>query len=137
MRQRERVLFIGTPSPTLALKCIVINGCQHAVSHTVTSFIQQSELSSISFSANLLTICIPSCVSPHLIYHICNLYRGLPLPSPSRVSASADGFCRPTLSPGPSGLCMSHGFTGHLNSAAGPSIQYDSAKWEPHKWEPC
>ena len=60
MRQRERVLFIRTPSATLALKCIVINGYQHAVSHTVTSFIQQSELSSISFSANLFTICIPS-----------------------------------------------------------------------------
>ena len=98
MRRRERVWFIATPSATLTLKCIVNNGYQHAVSHTVTSFIQQSELSSISFSANLLTICIPSCVLPHLIYHICNLYRRLPLPSPSRVSASADGFCRPTLS---------------------------------------
>ena len=87
--------------------------------HTVTSFIHQSELSPLSFSANLLTIFIPSCVLPHLIYHICNLYRGLPLPSPSLVSASADGFFRTTLSR-PFGPM--HGFTGHLNSAAGPSM---------------
>ena len=69
-----------------------------SLTHRYQFYSAESELSSISFSANLLTICIPSCVLPHLIYHICNLYRRLPLPSPSRVSASADGFCRPTLS---------------------------------------
>jgi hypothetical protein len=32
----------------------------------------------VSFFTNLITICIDCSVSPHLMYHIFNLYRGLP-----------------------------------------------------------
>ena len=67
------------------------NNAPGRLMHTVISFIHLSGLSPFSFSANLLTIFIPSFVFPHLIYHICNLYRGLPLPSPSLLSATAHG----------------------------------------------
>jgi hypothetical protein len=69
--------------------------------------------------ANLLTICIACLVSPHLMYHMFNLYRGLPFPSPALDSETALGFWHATLSRQEGGI---HGFTGHLNKAAGPSI---------------
>ena len=37
--------------------------------------------SQLSFFANLLISCMPCLGSPHLMYHIFNLYRGLPFPS--------------------------------------------------------
>ena len=40
-------------------------------------------LTEVSFLANLLTICIACLVSPHLMYHMFNLYKGLPFPSPA------------------------------------------------------
>ncbi len=69
--------------------------------------------------ANLLTICIACLVSPHLVYHMFNLYRGLPFPSPVLVSETVMGFWYATLSRAEGGI---YGFTGHLNKAAGPSI---------------
>jgi hypothetical protein len=57
-------------------------------------------------------------VSPHLMYHMFNLYSGLSFQSPVLVSETALGLCRATLSPD-GGI---HGFTGHLNKAAGPSM---------------
>jgi hypothetical protein len=53
------------------------------------------------------------------MYHMFNLYRGLPFPSPVLVSETALGFWHATLSRPEGGI---HGFTGHLNKAAGPSI---------------
>jgi ABC-type antimicrobial peptide transport system permease subunit len=46
----------------------------------------------VSFFANLLTICIACLVSPHHMYHIVNLYRGIPIPSPAVFSKAALGF---------------------------------------------
>ena len=56
----------------------------------------------LSFFANLLISCMPCLGSPHLMYHIFNLYRGLPFPSPAVlvVSEAALGFWRATLSSG-------------------------------------
>ena len=117
MRQRESVLFIGTPSATLALKCIVNNGYQHAVSHTVTSFIQLSRNSLPSLSRRISSpsayprACCPTSYTTYVIYtegYPCRL----PHASPPRRTDFVGQPC----------LCMSHGFTGHLNSAAGPSI---------------
>ena len=53
------------------------------------------------------------------MYHMFNLYRGLPFPSPALDSETALGFWHATLSRQEGGI---HGFTGHLNKAAGPSI---------------
>ena len=106
MSRAERVVYWYTFSNPYT------NNAPGRLLHTVISFIHLSGLSSFSFSANLLTIFIPSFVFPHLIYHICNLYRGLPLPSPSLLSATADGFSAPTLTR-PIGPI--DGFTGHLN----------------------
>ena len=117
MRRRERVWFIATPSATLALKCIVNNGYQHAVSHTVTSFIQLSRNSLPSLSRRISSpsayprACCPTSYTTYVIYtegYPCRL----PHASPPRRTDFVGQPC----------LCMSHGFTGHLNSAAGPSI---------------
>ena len=72
--------------------------------------------------ANLLTICIACLVSPHLMYHMFNLYRGLPFPSQVLDSETDLGFWHATLSRPEGGI---HGFTGHLNKAAGPSIWWN------------
>ena len=49
-------------------------------------------LTEVSFLENFLTICIACLVSPHLMYHMFNLYRGLPFPSPVLDSETAPGF---------------------------------------------
>ncbi len=69
--------------------------------------------------ANLPTIRIACLVPAHLMYHMFNLYMGLPFPSPVLVSETALGFWRATLSRPEGGI---HGFTGHLNKTAGPSV---------------
>jgi len=61
-------------------------------------------------------------VAPPHIPHMQSIQRAalaVPLPRLGLKKASADGFFRPTLSR-PFGPM--HGFTGHLNSAAGPSM---------------
>ena len=54
-----------------------------------------------------------------IMYHMFNLYRGLPFPSPALDSETALGFWHATLSRQEGGI---HGFTGHLNKFGGPSI---------------
>jgi hypothetical protein len=100
----------------------MINTMQYSV---VKSFIQWqlatkfcgTSLYQVSFLANLLTIRIACLVSPHLMYHMFNLYRWLPFQSPVLVSETALGFCRATLSRPEGGI---HGFTGHLNKLLVP-----------------
>jgi hypothetical protein len=67
-----------------------------------TNFCGTDSHSQVSFLADLLTICIPYLVSPHLMYHMFNLYKVLVFPSPALVSKTALGFWRVTLS-GPVG----------------------------------